>query len=63
MTATEEQCRKVNAIERDKALAWVDRNIKVPLTEPQKWVLHPSARTTLAPVNASIDILPSHQRW
>lgn len=26
----------VNAIERDKALAWVDRNIKVPLTEPQK---------------------------
>lgn len=36
MTATEEQCRKVNAIERDKALAWVDRNIKVPLTEPQK---------------------------
>lgn len=36
MTTTEEQCRKVNAIERDKALAWVDRNIKVPLTEPQK---------------------------
>lgn len=31
MTATEEQCRKVNAIERDKALAWVDRNINVPL--------------------------------
>lgn len=24
MTATEEQCRKVNAIERDKALARVD---------------------------------------
>ena len=36
MTTTEEQCRKVNAIERDKALAWVDSNIKVPLTEPQK---------------------------
>ncbi|WP_393950029.1 lysozyme [Kluyvera intermedia] len=36
MTATEAQCKKVNAIERDKALAWVDRNIKVPLTEPQK---------------------------
>ena len=36
MTATEDQCRKVNAIERDKALAWVERNIKVPLTEPQK---------------------------
>ncbi|END8122949.1 glycoside hydrolase family protein, partial [Escherichia coli] len=26
----------VNAIERDKALAWVEKNIKVPLTEPQK---------------------------
>jgi lysozyme len=35
-SATEAQCKKVNAIERDKALAWVDRNIKVPLTEPQK---------------------------
>ncbi|KKF38313.1 lysozyme [Hafnia alvei] len=35
-TATEAQCKKVNAIERDKALAWVDRNINVPLTEPQK---------------------------
>jgi lysozyme len=53
MTATEEQCRKVNAIERDKALAWVDRNIKVPLTEPQKVGSHPSARTTSGPVNAS----------
>ena len=27
---------QVNAIERDKALAWVERNIKIPLTEPQK---------------------------
>jgi lysozyme len=36
MTATEAQCKKVNAIERDKALAWVDKNIKVPLTAPQK---------------------------
>lgn len=35
-TATEAQCKKVNAIERDKALAWVERNIKIPLTEPQK---------------------------
>ena len=34
--ATEAQCKQVNAIERDKALAWVDRNIKVPLTAPQK---------------------------
>jgi lysozyme len=27
---------KVNAVERDKALAWVEKNIQVPLTEPQK---------------------------
>lgn len=32
----EGKMRRVNAIERDKALAWVERNIKVPLTEPQK---------------------------
>ncbi|MDC0726578.1 lysozyme [Phytobacter diazotrophicus] len=34
--ATEAQCKKLNAVERDKALGWVERNIKVPLTEPQK---------------------------
>jgi lysozyme len=33
---TQAKCNQVNAIERDKALSWVDRNIKVPLTEPQK---------------------------
>lgn len=36
MRLTQEKCDQVNAIERDKGLAWVDRNIKVPLTEPQK---------------------------
>ncbi|HBD3034697.1 TPA: lysozyme [Citrobacter koseri] len=36
MKVTQAKCDQVNAIERDKALAWVDRNIKVPLTEPQK---------------------------
>ena len=36
MKLSAEKCDQVNAIERDKALAWVDRNIKVPLTEPQK---------------------------
>ncbi len=36
MKLSAEKCAQVNAIERDKALAWVDRNIKVPLTEPQK---------------------------
>lgn len=36
MKVTQAKCDQVNAIERDKALAWGDRNIKVPLTEPQK---------------------------
>lgn len=36
MKLSKEKCDRVNAIERDKALAWVERNIKVPLTEPQK---------------------------
>ncbi|EFX11522.1 putative endolysin [Escherichia coli O157:H- str. 493-89] len=35
MKLSKEKCDQVNAIERDKALAWVE-NIKVPLTEPQK---------------------------
>jgi lysozyme len=47
--ATEEQCKKVNAVERDKALAWVQKNIHVPLTEPQKVALPRSALTTSAP--------------
>lgn len=45
--------RRVNAIERDKALAWVERNIKVPLTEPQKRVSRRFAPITLAPVSVS----------
>ena len=36
MKLTTEKCKQVNAIERDKALSWVARNIKVPLTEEQK---------------------------
>lgn len=36
MKVTQAKCDQVNAIERDKALTWVERNIKVPLTEPQK---------------------------
>lgn len=54
MTATEEQCRKVNAIERDKALAWVDRNIKVPLTEPQKVGIASFCPYNIGPVNVSL---------
>ncbi|MFL4290727.1 lysozyme [Enterobacter asburiae] len=36
MKLTQTKCDQVNAIEQDKALEWVERNIKVPLTEPQK---------------------------
>lgn len=36
MRLTQAKCDKVNAAERDKALAWVQRNVHVPLTEPQK---------------------------
>ncbi|EEU3660823.1 lysozyme, partial [Escherichia coli] len=36
MKLSKEKCAQVNAIERDKALAWVEKNIKLPLTEPQK---------------------------
>ncbi|EED9388628.1 lysozyme [Salmonella enterica subsp. enterica] len=36
MKLSAEKCAQVNAIERDKALQWVERNIHVPLTEPQK---------------------------
>ena len=36
MTLSKAKCDQVNAIERDRALAWVDRNIHIPLSEPQK---------------------------
>lgn len=36
MKLTQAKCDQVNAVERNKALAWVERNIRVPLTEPQK---------------------------
>lgn len=36
MKLTAEKCRSVNAIENHKALAWVQANVRVPLTEPQK---------------------------
>ena len=28
------QCKRYNAVERDKAIAWVKRNVAVPLSEP-----------------------------
>lgn len=36
MKLPQAKCDQVNAVERNKALAWVDQNIKVPLTPPQK---------------------------
>lgn len=36
MELTREQCDKIDKVEQAKALAWVDKNIHVPLTEPQK---------------------------
>lgn len=36
MKLTQAKCYQVNAIERDKALVWVDKNVHVTLTPPQK---------------------------
>ncbi|MDR6298257.1 lysozyme [Pantoea dispersa] len=36
MKLTAEQCRAIDKAEQAKALTWVDRNVHVPLTEPQK---------------------------
>ncbi len=36
MKLTRAKCDQVNAVERNKALAWVDQNVRVPLTPPQK---------------------------
>lgn len=36
MKLTRDKCGQVNAIERNKALAWVEKNVHVPLTPPQK---------------------------
>ncbi|HFD4437589.1 lysozyme [Klebsiella pneumoniae] len=36
MRLSQAKCGQVNAIERDKALAWVEKNVHVPLTPAQK---------------------------
>ncbi|QKJ87420.1 Phage endolysin [Paramixta manurensis] len=36
MRLTEAQCDQIDRAEQAKALAWVDRNVHVPLTGPQK---------------------------
>lgn len=36
MRLSASKCAEVNGFESRKAIAWVERNVKVPLTEPQK---------------------------
>ncbi|BET62878.1 MULTISPECIES: lysozyme [Yersinia pseudotuberculosis complex] len=36
MRLTAEKCSEVNKLEADNALAWVEQNVQVTLTEPQK---------------------------
>lgn len=36
MRLTAERCAQIDAAEQAEALAWVDKNVHVPLTEPQK---------------------------
>ncbi|HBU9960865.1 TPA: lysozyme [Citrobacter freundii] len=36
MQLTRQQCDKIDKAEQEKALAWVEKNVRVPLTEPQK---------------------------
>lgn len=51
---TAEQCNQIDAAEQKKALDWVDRNVKVTLTEPQKSGSPRSVRGTSAPESASL---------
>jgi lysozyme len=63
MKLTQEKCDQVNAKERDAALAWVDKNIHVKLTEPQKAGIASFCRITLAWQMLPINVLPAHQCW
>lgn len=36
MRLTAQQCKKIDTDEQKKALDWVDRNVRITLTEPQK---------------------------
>ncbi|HAS1725614.1 TPA: lysozyme [Enterobacter cloacae] len=36
MQLTRQQCDKIDKAEQAKALAWVEKNVRVPLTDPQK---------------------------
>ncbi len=52
MKLTQAKCDQVNAVERNKALAWVDQNVRVPLTPLKRSGLPVSAPITSGPVNA-----------
>ncbi len=54
MKLSKEKCDQVNAIERDKALAWVERNIKSTTDRTtKKRVSRHFVPITLAPVSVS----------
>jgi lysozyme len=56
MKLTQAKCDQVNAIERDKALAWVERNIHVPLSAPQKAGIASFAPITSGRENVSLPL-------
>ncbi|WP_432341183.1 lysozyme [Yersinia enterocolitica] len=53
MKLSAEKCAAVNKLEADKAINWVKKNARVPLTEPQIAVSRRFAPITSARVNVS----------
>lgn len=56
MKLTQAKCDQVNAVERNKALAWVDQNVRVHLTPPQRSGLPVSAPITSDQVSAFLPL-------
>ncbi len=56
MKLTQAKCDQVNAVERNKALAWVDQNVRVHLTPPQKVGIASFAPITSGPVSAFLPL-------
>ncbi len=64
MTATKAQCKKVNAIARDRALAWVDQKYQgSTYGPPESWHCIFLSVQHWPREMLSIDVLPAHQRW
>ncbi len=57
MKLSKEKCDRVNAIERDKALAWGQKHQSAADRTPRKRGSRHSVRITLAPVSVSVDVL------